>query len=150
MITAILAGLRKQSASAPDNTPLYIHIAGLAIVNDNARGEFVEEEKIPRYSDIGFNLDQIPPGAIHLDCDKIIVEAGVQKENAVHTILAYPAMIYGVGEGECLFCLHRRLPTFSQVLRRRPLRFKDMWRFQSQLNMREHGDQDTIRVVGST
>ncbi|PPQ86759.1 hypothetical protein CVT25_012404 [Psilocybe cyanescens] len=98
-IKTILEGLEKQSASRPHDPPVYIHVSGLAILNDDARGELVPEDKIPKYTDIGFSLDQVPTDAPHLNCDSLIVAAGTRKENPVRTIIAYPGWIFGVGEG---------------------------------------------------
>jgi len=98
-VQAVLVGLERQSAGRPGDPPLYIHISGLGIANDNCRGELVEEDKIPRYTDIGFSLDQVPPGNPHWNCDTLIAGAGVRKENPVRTIIGYPGWIYGLGEG---------------------------------------------------
>ncbi|KDR74353.1 hypothetical protein GALMADRAFT_227416 [Galerina marginata CBS 339.88] len=98
-IEAILAGLEKQSEKRPGDPPLYIHVSGLAIVNDNARGELVDEDKIPHYSDIGFSLEQLPPDNPHLSCDALIAAAGIRKQNPIRTIVAYPSWVYGLGEG---------------------------------------------------
>ncbi|KDR74351.1 hypothetical protein GALMADRAFT_70749 [Galerina marginata CBS 339.88] len=98
-VEAILAGLGRQSEERPGDPPLYIHVSGLGIANDDARGELVDEDKIPRYTDIGFSLDQLPPDNPHLNCDVLIAAAGVRKENPIRTIIVYPGWIYGLGEG---------------------------------------------------
>ncbi|KAH9483165.1 Oxidase ucsJ [Psilocybe cubensis] len=98
-IKAILEGLEKQSANRPGDPPVYIHVSGLALLNDNARGELVPEDQIPRYTDIGFSLDQVPDDAPHKNCDSLIVAAGTRRQNPVRTVIAYPGWIFGVGEG---------------------------------------------------
>lgn len=96
---AILEGLEKQSASRPGDPPVYIHVSGLALLNDDARGELVPEDKIPQYTDIGFSLDRVPDDAPHKNCDSLIVAAGTREQNPVRTVIAYPGWIFGVGEG---------------------------------------------------
>ncbi|KAJ3507823.1 hypothetical protein NLJ89_g6086 [Agrocybe chaxingu] len=98
-VLAVLAGLTKQSAAHPGDPPLCIHVSGLGILHDKARGEFLEESAIPRYSDIGFDLAKLDPDAAHMNCDKEIAAAGARKENPIRTITAHPGWIYGVGEG---------------------------------------------------
>ncbi|KDR74322.1 hypothetical protein GALMADRAFT_250148 [Galerina marginata CBS 339.88] len=98
-IEAILDGLGQQSEDRPGDPPLYIHLSGLGMASDNARGELIDEDNIPRYTDIGFSLDQVPPDNPHVHCDMLVAEAGVRKENPVRTIMAYPGWVYGLGEG---------------------------------------------------
>ncbi|KAG9311461.1 hypothetical protein JVU11DRAFT_8576 [Chiua virens] len=43
------------------------------------------------------------PTNTHLDSDIPIVEAGSRPGNPVHTIICFPAQIYGVGQGENAF-----------------------------------------------
>ncbi|KAF4615950.1 hypothetical protein D9613_011389 [Agrocybe pediades] len=95
----ILIGLEERQRRDPAHPPLYIHVSGLAIANDNARGEKVEESTIPVYTDIGFSLGQLPPGGPHLNCDTLISVAGSRKDGPLRTIIAYPGWIYGVSEG---------------------------------------------------
>ncbi|KAF8164777.1 hypothetical protein B0H34DRAFT_779869 [Crassisporium funariophilum] len=116
-VEAILKGLENQSAANPGDPPLYIHVSGLCIVNNNTRGEYVEPEKITEYTDVGFSLDQCPPTNPHQDCDKLIAAAGVRQESPVRTILAYPGWIFGVGEGitKTTGAIRAFLPVFSQA-----------------------------------
>lgn len=79
---------------------MYIHISGSGILNDKARGELIAEESIPKYTDIGFSLDQVPAGALRRNCDSRIVAAGVRQYNPIRTIIAYPGWIFGIGEGK--------------------------------------------------
>lgn len=51
---AILEGMTEHSARKPGEPPLLIHISGLAVLSDDARGELVKDVKV--WSDIGFNL----------------------------------------------------------------------------------------------
>ncbi|KAF8905807.1 hypothetical protein CPB84DRAFT_1771238 [Gymnopilus junonius] len=98
-VQAILAGLEEQSANRPGDPPLYIHVSGVGVTSDNARGEFVPEDQIPKYTDIGLDLDKLPPANPHLHCDKVIVAAGTRKDNPVRTAILFPGWIYGIGEG---------------------------------------------------
>ncbi|KAF8996808.1 hypothetical protein BDQ17DRAFT_1310135 [Cyathus striatus] len=98
-VVSTLAGLEKRSKAKPGNPPIYIHISGQGIVSDNSRGEFVELEKVPKYSDVGLDLDQCPSINMHLESDKLIVEYGTRKETPIRTLIVNPAWIYGVGEG---------------------------------------------------
>ncbi|KAF8954259.1 hypothetical protein BDZ97DRAFT_1677262 [Flammula alnicola] len=95
----ILTGLEKQSANKPGDPPLYFHTSGMCIVSDNARGEAVDESKIPRYTDTSFSVESVPPENPHVNCDSLIAAAGSRKENPVRTIIAYPGWVYGLGEG---------------------------------------------------
>ncbi|KAF9476477.1 NAD(P)-binding protein [Pholiota conissans] len=95
----ILTGLESQSAANPGNPPLYLHTSGLCIVGDNARGEPVDEAKIPRYNDTTFTVDSVPVDNCHVNCDSLIIEAGTRKESPVRTIIMFPAWVYGLGEG---------------------------------------------------
>lgn len=91
---AILAGLKKRSATNPDDPPLYIHVSGLGIISDNARGEYISN---PRwYSDSGLNLDDCPPENTHLISDREIVAAATRDENPIRSIIVYPGWIYGM------------------------------------------------------
>ncbi|TFK35052.1 hypothetical protein BDQ12DRAFT_760575 [Crucibulum laeve] len=98
-VISTLGGLDKRSESKPGKPPLYIHISGLGITSDNSRGEFIELEKVPSYTDIGLNLDNCPPTNKHLESDKLIVQFGTRKEKPIRTIIVFPGWIYGVGEG---------------------------------------------------
>ncbi|KAK7026849.1 hypothetical protein VNI00_015391 [Paramarasmius palmivorus] len=95
-VRATLAGLEKRSGQQPGNPPLYIHISGTSIVSDNCKGEDVEPVE---HTDIGLNLEQLPPANPHLHCDIPIAHAGTRRENPVRTIIVFPGWIYGVGEG---------------------------------------------------
>ncbi|KAF8185146.1 hypothetical protein BJ912DRAFT_880746 [Pholiota molesta] len=95
----VLAGLEKQSAAYPGNPPIYFHTSGLCIVGDGARGEPVDDAKIPRYTDTTFTAHSVPADNCHVNCDAPIHEAGIRKENPVRTIIWYPAWVYGLGEG---------------------------------------------------
>ncbi|EDR04957.1 uncharacterized protein LACBIDRAFT_294969 [Laccaria bicolor S238N-H82] len=97
-IQAILAGLgnRSESTGVP---PIYIHVSGLGIIGDNSRGEFVAPEKVPHYSDIGFTIDQCLPTNPHVDCDTVIVAAGTRKERPIRTMILFPGLFYGIGDG---------------------------------------------------
>ncbi|CAL1703440.1 unnamed protein product [Somion occarium] len=94
---AILEGMTEHSARKPGEPPLLIHISGLAVLSDDARGELVKDVKV--WSDIGFNLKSVPPDNVHLDVDIPIVEAGTRKDNPIRTIILFPGLIYGVGQG---------------------------------------------------
>ncbi|KDQ57883.1 hypothetical protein JAAARDRAFT_57706 [Jaapia argillacea MUCL 33604] len=96
-VKSTLAGLEKSSAIRPGNPPIYIHVSGMGILSDNARGEPVEFVK--EWSDIGLDLKDCPPTNMHLDSDIMIVKAGTRKENPVRTIIVFPGQIYGHGEG---------------------------------------------------
>jgi nucleoside-diphosphate-sugar epimerase len=96
----VLAGLEKQSAANPGNPPIYFHTSGLCIVGDGARGEPVDDAKIPRYTDTTFTAHSVPADNCHVNCDAPIHEAGIRKENPVRTIIWYPAWVYGLGEGK--------------------------------------------------
>ncbi|KAH7915557.1 hypothetical protein BJ138DRAFT_1141601 [Hygrophoropsis aurantiaca] len=96
-VKSTLAALETNSKNNPGKPPLYIHVSGLGIISDNARGEPVEHVK--EWSDIGLDLKQCDQTNTHLDSDIPIVEAGSRKDNPVRTIIFYPAQIYGVGEG---------------------------------------------------
>ncbi|KIM42745.1 hypothetical protein M413DRAFT_444414 [Hebeloma cylindrosporum] len=101
-VDAILAGLEKQSAVRPGDPPVYIHISGLGILTDYARGEEVDEATIPRYSDVGFHLEQLPPPNQALPTVKTVarvVAAGTRQENPIRTIIVFPGYVYGLGEG---------------------------------------------------
>lgn len=94
----ILNGLEKQSTSRTGDPPVYIHISGLGILNDNARGELVAEENISKYTDIWFSLDQVSVVALRRTCDSLIVAAGVSEHNPIRIIIAHPGWIFGIGE----------------------------------------------------
>ena len=85
-------------------------MSGLTILNDNSRGEKVEEHKIPVYNDIHFSHEQLLSGAPHLNCDALIVAAGTRKIRPLRTIIAYPGWIYGVGEGKLPTLVRKEMP----------------------------------------
>lgn len=114
----VLAGLERQSAANPGDPPLYLHTSGLCIVGDGARGEPVDEAKIPRYTDTTFTVNSVPADNCHVNCDSLIIEAGTRKENPVRTIIMYPAWVYGLGEGKLQVV--RRLAFLSEYLHRLP------------------------------
>ncbi|KAF8665623.1 hypothetical protein AX16_000078 [Volvariella volvacea WC 439] len=98
-LDAILAGLEDASKQRPGNPPIYIHISGYGILSDNVGGEPVKREKIPKYTDSTFNINDVPPTNIHVESNKAVVAAGERKDVPIKTMILFPCWIYGVGAG---------------------------------------------------
>lgn len=97
----------------------------MGVTSDNSRGEDVDIDDIPSYTDIDLNLDDLPPENLHLPVDKLIVKAGTRKENPVRTVILFPGWIFGPGDG---------IQKVSAAIRA----FVDI------LGMREHGEKDIV------
>ena len=72
----------------------------MALLSDNNRGEKLPAERVVRYSDITFKLEDFPPTNPHHSPDRIIHAAAAQKENAIRAVSVYPGVVYGKGDGK--------------------------------------------------
>ncbi|KAF6756953.1 hypothetical protein DFP72DRAFT_892813 [Ephemerocybe angulata] len=111
-IKAILSGLQSQNQGPPDTQPpLYMHVTGLAITSDNCRGEDVPHPREKWASDVGFNYADWPETNMHWKADGLVLAAGAASDTVrrIRTVLAYPGMVYGVGEGVTKECTLYRI-----------------------------------------
>ena len=90
--SATLAGLRTRSAANPANPPIYIHISGAGILEDNARGELLTPTHI--WHDTEMDLRALKD-VTHIVSDLEIVKAGTRVENRIRTMILFPGWIYG-------------------------------------------------------
>ncbi|KAF5341861.1 hypothetical protein D9611_001116 [Ephemerocybe angulata] len=116
--SAILSGLQGQNQGSPGTQPpLYLHVTGLAITSDNCRGEDIPHRRENWASDVGFNYAHWPETNMHWKADRLVLAAGAASDpgRRIRTILAYPGMVYGVGEGVTKECtLYRILARMSK------------------------------------
>ncbi|KIY67803.1 NAD(P)-binding protein [Cylindrobasidium torrendii FP15055 ss-10] len=96
-VKATLDGLEEHSGSGGGGPPIYIHISGMGVISDNARGERVEN--IKPLSDLDYHPTKVPRTNVHLDSDIPITEAGERTVNRVRTAIVYPGWVYGEGVG---------------------------------------------------
>ncbi|KAI5895665.1 NAD(P)-binding protein [Schizophyllum commune H4-8] len=95
-VLSTLAGLTTRSAANPANPPIYIHISGAGIIEDNARGELLTPSHI--WYDTDMDLRAVKD-VTHIVSDLDIVKAGTRTENRIRTMILFPGWIYGVGSG---------------------------------------------------
>lgn len=95
-VLSTLAGLQKRSATKPDRPPIYIHVSGAGILEDNARGELLTPTHI--WSDMDIDLRNVRD-VTHIVSDLEIVKAGTSERNRVRTLILFPGWIYGPGTG---------------------------------------------------
>ncbi|KAL1759755.1 hypothetical protein FB107DRAFT_287492 [Schizophyllum commune] len=74
-VLSTLAGLRTRSAANPANPPIYIHISGAGILEDNARGELLTPSHI--WCDTSMDLRALKD-VTHIVSDLEIVKAGTR------------------------------------------------------------------------
>ncbi|KAI5833183.1 NAD(P)-binding protein [Schizophyllum commune Tattone D] len=95
-VLSTLAGLTTHSAASPFNLPIYIHISGAGILEDNARGELLTPSHI--WLDITMDVHAVKD-VTHIVSDLEIVKAGTRTANRIRTMILFPGWIYGVGSG---------------------------------------------------
>ncbi|KAI0739622.1 NAD(P)-binding protein [Daedaleopsis nitida] len=91
---AILAGLKKRHETIGD-TPILIHTSGLAVLVDDARGEYTSQT-ITSDLDLAA-LDALPPSALHHVVDLLAISAST--EGYARSYLVFPGLIYGIAKG---------------------------------------------------
>ncbi|KAL1718111.1 hypothetical protein EV715DRAFT_201853 [Schizophyllum commune] len=95
-VLSTLAGLTTRSVANSSNPPIYIHISGAGILEDNARGELLTPSHI--WCDTSMDLRALKD-VTHIVSDLEIVKAGTRVENRIRTMILFPGWIYGVGSG---------------------------------------------------
>ncbi|KAE9391954.1 NAD(P)-binding protein [Gymnopus androsaceus JB14] len=84
----------KRFASSSIPTPIYIHMSGLGLAGENARGELITPERL--WTDTEFSLNDIKQNSLS-GASEAIVEAS--KSGEIRTMILLPGLIYGVGRG---------------------------------------------------